>query len=237
METIEKHFSLDTNHEIIENVSEKILDTAGQMFMYLTFNLDRYIRSTTAFIRFHEKKSLSTFFLSLNRMLIKEWNPLGPYETFSPTQYFKILGKEMKLKFQEIGKYLGQCAENCSLPAPSCLLEDEKIQRLINHPVHFDDDLGNRSPTAFIPYCWIGQELDFDKDNICKSFKPVLRNDQVCYEVDPVLMKTPYSNKKIKGVFFAINENQDKGFTHKNNDAGSKIFLDVFGKRKFNKIS
>ena len=60
-----------------------------------------------------------------------------------------------------------------------------------NHPVHILDDNNNLSPSAFIPFCSFGENMEsmgtymdgFD-DPICKSFKAKVHNDQLCYEVD-----------------------------------------------------
>ena len=60
-----------------------------------------------------------------------------------------------------------------------------------NHPVHIFDENGSLSPTAFIPFCSFGGDMkvvgttseQFEVP-VCNSFKPQIRNDQLCYQID-----------------------------------------------------
>ena len=64
------------------------------------------------------------------------------------------------------------------------------MRGFINHPVHVFDKNGDLSPSAFIPMCKFGGVDEDSKTNfdlgfpVCKSFKPVIHFDQICYEVD-----------------------------------------------------
>ena len=60
-----------------------------------------------------------------------------------------------------------------------------------NHPVHIFDENGSLSPTALIPFCSFGGDMrimgtkseQYDVP-VCNSFKPLIRNDQLCYQID-----------------------------------------------------
>ena len=69
---------------------------------------------------------------------------------------------------------------------------DKKLlHNVINHPVHIQDDEGKMSPSAFIPFCSFGEDINvmgIDNNNfdvpVCNSFQATFRNDQLCYKVD-----------------------------------------------------
>ena len=64
------------------------------------------------------------------------------------------------------------------------------MRELTNHPVHVFDENGDLSPSAFIPMCSFGGNLEDFKTKfdvgfpVCNSFKPVMHYDKICYEVD-----------------------------------------------------
>ena len=68
----------------------------------------------------------------------------------------------------------------------------KKLQGVTNHPVHIQMEDGILSPTALIPFCEFGGNMSvmgvkidqFDVP-VCKSFRPKIIQDQLCYTVDP----------------------------------------------------
>ena len=95
----------------------------------------------------------------------------------------------------------------------STLIEDQNLSQLTNHPVHVID----KEPTSsFIPFCWLGVDLDVSRESerfslsVCNSFKPKLRNDQVCYEMDPNdFLKKDQSSKNLV-LYLILDENKDR---------------------------
>ena len=89
-------------------------------------------------------------------------------------------------------------------------------QEISNHPVHIINNHGGLSPSAFIPFCAIGgndkimgqNSRNFDNP-VCNTFKPKLRNGQLCYQVDPNNFVTLLEDKKI-GLIFAMDYNFDR---------------------------
>ena len=66
------------------------------------------------------------------------------------------------------------------------------LHQLTNHPPHIVTESGDESPSALIPFCELGQNMQIMKHGsrypltlpICKSFTPKIFYDQLCYEVD-----------------------------------------------------
>ena len=111
------------------------------------------------------------------------------------------------------------------------LKDDPKVRILTNHPVH----MGNLSPSALIPYCWFGYNLDMENHTlpICDSFKPVQRKHQICYEMDPSLNMTGMKkNDKEsflrKGLYLLLDENKDRQ-SKQQSSSSTSIFLDAIG--------
>ena len=76
---------------------------------------------------------------------------------------------------------------------------------MTNHPVHIQDERGNRSKTALIPFCEFGGNMsvmgvkidEFDVP-VCNSFRPKVLMDQLCYEVDPNEYRNSIIDKQCK---------------------------------------
>ena len=88
-----------------------------------------------------------------------------------------------------------------------------------NHPVHIFSDNGKIVPSALIPFCEFGENmhkmgLKVEKFDIpvCNSFKAMILNDQLCYEVDLQQYATEKNfNKALKSGFrFILDYNEDR---------------------------
>ena len=65
----------------------------------------------------------------------------------------------------------------------------EEILKLYYHPVHFGEE--DSSPTALVPFCQFGQDMDRTGRNssyfdipVCNIFTEKIVNHQLCYQVD-----------------------------------------------------
>lgn len=95
---------------------------------------------------------------------------------------------------------------------------------MINHPVHILNEKGQLSPSSFIPFCSFGEDINvmgnkvdsFDVP-VCNSFKAVLHNDQLCYQVDLEKFRDEEMlEKQLKhGLVIIIDENKDRQFLRK----------------------
>ena len=103
--------------------------------------------------------------------------------------------------------------------------DKELFQVLINHPVHLIDTYGKMSPTAFIPFCSFGGDMlvvGAENENyaypLCNSFKPKVRNDQLCYEIDLESFKDPDKIvKQLKyGLVLILDYNDERQMSKEN---------------------
>ena len=101
----------------------------------------------------------------------------------------------------------------------------KQIPIITNHPVHVQDEEGNKSPSAFIPFCAFGKNISRIskfKDEFtvpaCNSFKTKFMKDQVCYEVD--LNNITREESKLQdlkeGLMLILDYNEDRFYEDKN---------------------
>ena len=95
----------------------------------------------------------------------------------------------------------------------------EDFQKIINHPVHIVDENYNLSPSAFIPFCEfggnmsaLGVKIEQFSVPVCNSFKALVLNNQLCYEVD---LKKHFSKESLKaglelGLILLVDYNIDR---------------------------
>ena len=92
------------------------------------------------------------------------------------------------------------------------------------HPVHFVNKEGQKSPSAFIPFCEFGGNMsqmginidEFDVP-VCNSFQAKRLNDQLCYEVDlnRFTNRDNIKNELELGFVFIMDYNEDRQVTFK----------------------
>ena len=93
------------------------------------------------------------------------------------------------------------------------------MQALSSHPVHITDNEGKASPSAFIPFCEFGGNMDTMSINhknfnwpICNIFKARILDDQLCYEVNLNLLRSQanFHNDIKLGLVFYMDYNEDR---------------------------
>ena len=98
------------------------------------------------------------------------------------------------------------------------------MRKVINHPIHILNEKGHLSPSSFIPFCSFGEEIkvmgnEVDRFDVpvCNSFKAILHNDQLCYQVDlEEFRDEEMLEKQLKhGLVIIIDENKDRQFLRK----------------------
>ena len=118
------------------------------------------------------------------------------------------------------------------------VLNTKNIHKITNHPVHFVDEEGKLSPSAFIPFCGFGGNMSIMGISIdqfavpvCNSFKAKILNDQLCYEVDPNRFSNKVSVKDFnQGLEFYVDVNEDRQYPKKFQGSDFRIYLDTLGK-------
>ena len=112
---------------------------------------------------------------------------------------------------------------------------------MTNHPVHIQDENGNYSPTALIPFCQFGFGENKDsmggkseKFNVsfCNSFKAKIIKDQLCYTVDPskFMKDLKIKSKDEISLSLYINYNEDRQFSPAENGKSEDILIETMGK-------
>ena len=97
------------------------------------------------------------------------------------------------------------------------------LHELTKHPPHIVNERGEDSPSAFIPFCELGQDMTIMEHGsrfpfnfpICKSFKPKIFYDQLCYEVDvnKYLEQSENRRNDVKiGLSFLIDTNENRQY-------------------------
>ena len=100
-------------------------------------------------------------------------------------------------------------------------LDQQLLHTVTNHPVHILNKDQGLSPSAFIPFCAFGDDLEimgtkaegFDTP-VCNSFKARILNNQLCYEVDLEKFKSKENiiSQLENGLNLILDYNEDKQF-------------------------
>ena len=256
MKSIEGQLGSSTDYKINDKIGNELLANSGEMFIFLIScppkaELDLAKWKLEQTFKMYTPKMI---LIILNRLTHAKKNGL-----FYQKEFVSILDKFQKvwdLKYEDIMKLTQkeECENDCDLPISS--LEDKNLGLATNHPVHIFDAKKILNPSSFIPFCWFGKLKDFgatsDKFNVslCQSFQPKLRNDQLCYIIDPNQLL--HKDENDLSVYFLIDENKDRQIavndsykvnkTHSNledfqitNDEKMEtlIYLDTIGRKEF----
>ena len=102
--------------------------------------------------------------------------------------------------------------------------------------MHIQDKDGNLSPTALIPFCdfggnmsVMGVKIDQLDIPICKSFRPKIIRDQLCYTVDPNEYKHKIDLKGKLSLSLYIHYNEERQMEDTEITKNS-IIVDTIGK-------
>ena len=92
----------------------------------------------------------------------------------------------------------------------------------VKHPVHIIKKDEEFSPSAFIPFCEfggnmnsVGKKIDHFDITVCNSFQPKITYDQLCYEIDlNRFSKDDNIEKELNlGFVFIMDYNEDRQVT------------------------
>ena len=102
----------------------------------------------------------------------------------------------------------------------------------VKHPVHIIKKDKKFSPSAFIPFCEfggnmdaVGEKIDHFNITVCNSFQPKLTYDQLCYEIDLNRFSKKDNNEKELhlGFVFIMDYNEDRQVTFDKNFRKKKV--------------
>ena len=112
-----------------------------------------------------------------------------------------------------------------------------RVHTTTNHPVHIVGENGTLSPTALIPFCEfggnfsvMGAKIDQFDVPVCKSFRPKIVRDQLCYTVDPNKYKDKIDLKGELSLALYIHYNEDRQMEDIDHTEEHKIVVNTIGK-------
>ena len=210
------------------------LRPSAEMFLYLSFcppkvEMDAVRKELEQSMKIYAPKEI---LIILNRLLHAKGRNLPYRKEFST--FLDRLRKAWNLRYQQINnlKTEVQC-KDCNIT------ENQNLYATTNHPVHILDENSTFTQSSFIPFCWFGDHLEIStmserfNVSVCNSFKPKLRNDQVCYEMDPnELLRGQTADNKV--LYFVTDENRDRQISTAATDEAIGMFpMPRSGKKQF----
>ena len=100
--------------------------------------------------------------------------------------------------------------------------------------MHIVNNHGGKSPSAFIPFCSFGEDInimgakieDFDLP-VCNTFNATVLLDQVCYEVDldSYKDKTKIENQLKYGLILILDYNEYKQLDNEQKNQPTNLFV------------
>ena len=214
--SIEQKLGLKSDSTTHDNFTKKSLEIVSELLVYLSFcppKAEMYAarQNLEESINIYSPKEI---LIILNRLLHAE-GTLSYREPFS--KFLERIRIAWNLQFKEIQKLTtGLECDDCKATKVEQLMESQNLPKVTNHPVHIVNEDETISPSSLIPFCWFGdsENLSLKIENfslpVCASFKPKLRNDQVCYEMDPNELLRDGQTANNIGLYLLIDENKDR---------------------------
>ena len=110
----------------------------------------------------------------------------------------------------------------------------------IEQVAHISTDKNSLIRTAMIPFCEfggnmsvMGVKIDQLEVPVCKSFRPKIVMDQLCYSVDPNEYKNLIDLKQDLSLSLFIHFNEDRRMEDIDDLLEPLITIDTIGKKKF----
>ena len=116
------------------------------------------------------------------------------------------------------------------------ILPGSHLSDIVNHPVHIMDNRGNFSPTAFIPFCSFGGNMeavgtltDIFPLPVCTSFRKRFLEGRLCYEFDPRHLKVDVDRATAQkvGLSLLVDVNAEYDLKKLFSEPEEKIFQDI----------
>ena len=218
---VEQKLQIKSSEQINESLTNKKLETAGEMFLYLIM-CPYSIKPWLVFYKdLFQTQSPDQIILTLNRLMKATKTP----QTDHFAKIAETLYKSIKVKSFP-------AAKNTSTQVQVGKSEGEYL--IINHPVHIMTRDNQMSPSAFIPFCdfggnmsAMGVKIDQFVVPVCNSFQAKIMNDQLCYEVDlnKFSDKNNIRNELKLGLNFLMDYNEDRQVTFEQNISRKELGL------------
>ena len=216
---IEKAIGIELKEEDynpVENISNETLESAAKMFIYLFTWSDSHMEHFFLMKDLFKNKSPRMMALVTSRLVVQSQKMNHAYKNIF-LKIYEELEDKLDLKMKKISSFTDETCEECN--EAEKIMKEETLTKIVNHPVHIVDEIGNFNPSSFIPFCKIGMGnqnsttkvhgIDFE---VCNIFKERNFHDQICYEVDPNnFLNNEQRESDVKvGIFLVIDTNEDK---------------------------
>ena len=250
VEALEKRLGLVSNYNMEKDVQDTTVKIALNNYLFLIQCPTRYsahfAKNEEDFKKIYfQKQPEKEILLFVNRMSKAKTTPLPMRKAY--LELVLYLNGRLNLSIAEITSLTLMSDDDNEVSGK--ILETPNLSKITNHPVHILDEDGIESPSALIPFCGFGDKMLGIQNSqfnvpVCNIFKEVIFNSQLCYEFDP--KDRNFSDLK-SGLFFTIDENEDRQVTFEENDVleesdfldsinynaaelqGSRIFIDTIG--------
>ena len=206
---------------ISTNLTQDILETAADMFLYVNTCPPTEFPHMLNYVSLNIRNlPIGENLLTLNRLRIMSITNQLYFESAFRNIMKKIFDTwPSKIKDVEALLYGKDSSESSdSNNSILSVSETDYLSKLVNHPVHIIDENNNYNPSSLIPFCGFGRNLEAEGTKVrkfsiavCNNFEKILRNDQVCYQLDPNNFFNNYKKESDlkKGLFLMIDDNKD----------------------------
>ena len=180
---IERYFALYDNISSLpifkENITAETLSMAGKMYFYLIHCADisaENVPWVSFYVDLFERHSLKTILITLARFSSFEKgsnsNTNSDHKRIA-MEFFSKLSDQVDLVYQDIDAVTLSLPEMRNVTSNTAEADNTEIREVINHPVHIINHQGRLSPSAFIPFCAFGGEMDRMGEKIPQFSFPV----------------------------------------------------------------
>ena len=221
------------------DISDENIETAGEMFVYLFNKPSNLWKESINFFG----NSLESESLRETLLLTSNYDPKDHFEKQVKEILLQVLADHLEFEFLNIDNktslqkliskqlqtgnanfmYTHLFDHNEQTKYNIHLSEKAKLHQVSNHPAHIYDKDGNMSPSAFIPFCQFGDDIqsmgrrtDLLRIPVCNSFKAKMFYDQLCYEVDvkEIFGRKSFNPHELKlGLSLLVDTNFNRQFT------------------------
>ncbi len=236
---LSKYLNVSTSSDEIKNLSKLVIENGSKKFHYLNGCQNKQERDFwggyyDALFTYTQWNSQPT------KLILSLYNTIKKANSSDGRIIAKKLLKDLfnKLQIKE-GKF--ELGDNRQMQKN----ESRKIHTLDNHPVHIFDNNQDQSPSAFIPFCSFGNDMndmgvkmEEFKIPVCNSFKEIIRNDQLCYEIDLEKFKklNNIQDQLQTGLILVLDLNEERQFGIHRNDTNERERLQILGSNNKNDV-
>ena len=178
--------------EIRYNLSKEELDECAKIFFYLTNcpNSNLVVFGSflkKLFLEYSKPMILGTLGKLHAELIKKNYSSERKVVSF----FIENISTQLSLAHQDLSILNTGSSFFPSKHTNISSLKNAYVQTITNHPVHILNSSDSFSPSAFIPFCDLGGNMEIvgttNKEfpiPVCRAFVKTILNNQVCYKID-----------------------------------------------------